>query len=108
LRLRRYRAAMSDRAAQPRWWEVRRAQNRKPVTYTCPICGRRLAALSEHALLLPEGHAAGRRHAHMECVLRARRAGDLPTREEWRAAQPRRPAAWRRLLGRLRRGTPDA
>ncbi len=90
---------MTDRVTQPRWWEVRPAQNRKPVTYRCPLCGRHLAALSDHALLLPEGRPAGRRHAHTACVLRARRAGRLPTRDEWRATQPRRVAWWRRWFG---------
>lgn len=32
--------------------------------------------------------------------MRARAAGQLPLREEWLAGQPRRPALWRRLLGR--------
>ncbi|HEY5142094.1 MAG TPA: hypothetical protein VII98_01215 [Solirubrobacteraceae bacterium] len=93
---------MADPGTQARWWEVRPAQNRKPVTYRCPLCGRHLAALSEHVLLLPEGRPAGRRHAHTECALRARRAGRLPTRDEWRATQPRSPSALRRLFGRAR------
>jgi hypothetical protein len=86
---------------------MRRAQNRKPATYTCPLCGRRLPALSEHMLISPEGDPSRRRHAHMACVLRARRAGRLLTREEWLATQPRvpRPSAGeivRRALSRLR------
>ena len=52
----------------PRWWELRRAQNLKPATYTCPLCGRRLASMSDHVLLFPEGDHAQRRHAHTECV----------------------------------------
>jgi len=89
-----------------RWWSVRRAQNRKPATYRCPLCGRHLPALSEHLLIAPEGDMSRRRHAHTECVLRARRTGRLPTRDEWRASTPRPPSRWRRLLGRaaLRRG----
>jgi hypothetical protein len=82
--------------ADARWWEIRRAQNRRPATYRCPLCGRQLPALSEHMLLFPEGDHSRRRHAHTECVLRARRAGRLPLRED---VEPRRPG----LLGRLLR-----
>jgi hypothetical protein len=39
--------------------------------------------------LFPDGDRARRRHARMVCVLRARRAGRLPTREEWSRAQRR-------------------
>jgi hypothetical protein len=93
-------------ANTPRWWQVRRAQNRKPATYRCPLCGGLLPALSEHMLLFPEGDHARRRHAHTQCVLQARRAGRLPTREEWeREARPAQPQAatggWlKRLLRR--------
>jgi hypothetical protein len=86
-----------------RWWLLRRAQNRKPATYTCPLCGRYLPALSEHMLIAPEGDSSRRRHAHTDCVARARRAGQLPTRDEWLATQPRRPPLWQRTLGRIRR-----
>jgi hypothetical protein len=86
----------------PRWWEIRRAQNLKPATYRCPLCGRHLPALSEHVLLVPEGDSRRRRHAHTACAVRARRAGRLPTREEWGRTQPRPRALWRRLLGRYR------
>ncbi len=90
-----------------RWFAVRPAHNRKPVTYRCPFCGQLLAALSAHLLVLPEGGSAGRRHAHTECVLRARRAGRLPTREEWQATTQPPPAGrtvgfltrWRRRFG---------
>ena len=82
----------------PRWWELRRAANLKPATYSCPLCGRRLPALSDHVLLYPEGRSEGRRHAHTACVERARKAGQLPSRNEWRATQPRRG-----LLARFRR-----
>lgn len=95
---------MLGRMAQPpaRWWEIRRAQNRKPATYRCPLCGRHLPALSEHMLMVPEGDASRRRHAHSGCVLAARRAGRLPTREEWRRTQPPPPPGpLRRLLARL-------
>jgi len=81
------------------WWEVRPAQNRKPATYRCPLCGRWLPALTPHMLLLPDGDARRRRHAHTPCVLRARAAGRLPLREEARPAAPRR---W--PWSRLRRG----
>jgi hypothetical protein len=81
---------------------VRRAQNRKPATYVCPLCGRYLPALSEHMLIAPEGDGKRRRHAHGECVMAARRAGRLPTREEWLATQPRAPGLLRRVLGRMR------
>ena len=86
------------------WWSIRRAQNRRPATYTCPLCGGFLPALSEHMLLIPEGDASRRRHAHTACVVAARRAGRLPTRDEYLRAQ--RPAGERRgVLARLlRRG----
>jgi len=74
----------------PRWWELRRAQNLKPATYTCPLCGRRLASMSDHVLLFPEGDHAQRRHAHTECVGQAREAGKLPSRSEWKKTHPRR------------------
>ncbi len=83
---------------EPRWWELRRAQNHKPATYRCPLCGRHLASMSEHVLISPEGDTSRRRHAHTECVLAERRAGRLPTRDEWRTEPP----LWRRLLARLR------
>jgi hypothetical protein len=79
-----------------RWWSIRRAHNLKPATYRCPLCGRHLPALSEHMLITPEGDSQRRRHAHTECVLAARRAGKLPTRDEWLRTQPRPPSVWRR------------
>jgi hypothetical protein len=88
---------------QAAWWSVRRAQNRKPATYRCPLCGGFLPALSEHVLIAPEGDASRRRHAHTRCVLNARKAGRLPTRDEWRKTQPHEPGPWRRLVDRLRR-----
>jgi hypothetical protein len=89
-----------------KWWTVRRAQNRKPATYTCPLCGRYLPALGEHVLIAPEGDSSRRRHAHTDCVIAARRAGRLPTRDEWRAAQrdesgPRGPGPLRRAIHRF-------
>jgi hypothetical protein len=82
-----------------RWWTLRRAQNRKPATYRCPLCGGRLHAMSPHVLIAPEGDSEKRRHAHPECVARARERGLLPSYDEWRKTQPRPPG----LLERLRR-----
>jgi hypothetical protein len=84
------------------WWTLRRAQNRKPATYRCPLCGRYLPALSEHMLISPEGDVRRRRHAHTKCVLAARKAGRLATREEWLATQPKQPGLVRRMIERLR------
>ena len=69
------------------WWELRRATNRKPATYTCPLCGKRLLAMTEHALIVPDVDATRRRHEHLECVPPARARGELPTRSEWKRAQ---------------------
>jgi hypothetical protein len=55
-------------------------------------------------LMLPEGDTSRRRHAHTECVLAARQAGRLPTKEEWLRTQPRAPSVWQRLKVGLRRG----
>jgi hypothetical protein len=84
-----------------RWWSMRRAQNLKPATYRCPICSKHLPALSEHVLIAPEDDRSQRRHAHTKCVLRERRAGNLPTEEEWRRTQPRPPSLWQRLRAKL-------
>jgi len=92
---------------KPRWWYIRRAQNLKPATYRCPLCGRHLPAVSEHLLMFPEGDRGRRRHAHTECVMAARKAGRLPTREEWLKTQPREPSAWQRLVARLNRRAAD-
>lgn len=95
---------MTDRRLPAaRWWCLRRAQNRKPATYRCPLCGNYLPALSEHMLMVPEGDSRRRRHAHTQCVVTARARGRLPTRQEWLATQPRQPSLWRRLSARLRR-----
>jgi hypothetical protein len=72
---------------EARWWVARPAQNLKPATYTCPLCGQLLHAMSEHMLIAPEGDSKRRRHAHTECVLAARRAGRLPTHDEWLGAR---------------------
>jgi hypothetical protein len=82
---------------EARWYTLRPAANRKPATYRCPLCGGLLPALTHHVLVLPDGDASRRRHAHTECVMNARRDGRLPLREE---IQPRRPGLLSRLLGR--------
>ncbi len=80
----------------PQWWAVRRAQSGKPATYRCPFCGRQLHAMSEHVLIAPEGDTAHRRHAHAECVRRAREAGRFVTYDDWRAAErAASPRRWR-------------
>jgi hypothetical protein len=65
---------------------MRPAQSLKPASYVCPFCDGMLHATSEHALVAPEGDVSKRRHAHLECVTAARRRGELPTEDEWRAA----------------------
>jgi hypothetical protein len=75
---------------------MRRAHSTKPATYTCPICGRYLVAMSEHVLIAPEGDMEQRRHAHLDCV----RAARLPTYDDWRATQPKPPGLIARLLRR--------
>lgn len=85
-----------------RWYAIGRAQSLKPATYRCPFCGRQLSAMSEHVLIRPEDRGEGRRHAHTACALRARQAGKLPTRDEWRKTQPREPGVLARLTARLR------
>lgn len=82
------------------WWTLRFAQSGKPATYTCPLCGLRLHAMSPHVLIAPEGDGGRRRHAHAECVEAARRTGRLPTHDEWRATQPRQPGLLTRLFRR--------
>ena len=77
------------------WWSVRRAQNLKPATYGCPLCGYRLK-MSAHVLIAPEGDTSRRRHAHAECVAAAK----LTTYDDWRRAQPRGPGLLARLLRR--------
>jgi len=86
-----------DDFREARWYGVRAAANRKPATYRCPLCGDLLPALRDHVLVLPDGEPSRRRHAHTECVMKARRDGRLPLREE---IEPRRPGLLSRLLGR--------
>lgn len=63
---------------------MRRAQSLKPASYVCPLCDGMLHATSEHALIAPEGDTSKRRHAHMECVVAARKRGELTMEDEWR------------------------
>jgi hypothetical protein len=65
---------------------MRPAQSLKPASYVCPLCDAMLHATSEHALIAPEGDVSKRRHAHLECVVAARRRGELVTEDEWRKA----------------------
>jgi hypothetical protein len=51
-------------------------------------------------LIAPEGDSRRRRHAHTECVLEARRRGELRLREDWLVSQPSRASLWSRLRGR--------
>lgn len=88
--------------SEARWWEIRPAQNLSASVYTCPLCGERLPALTEHLLITPEGDGSRRRHAHTGCVTQARSLGRLPTRDEWQAGLPDEPPAWKRWLARLR------
>jgi len=86
-----------DRFDDARWYEARPAANRKPATYRCPFCRQRLPALVGHMLVFPEGDPSRRRHAHTECVMRARSDGRLPFREE---VEPRKPGILSRLFRR--------
>jgi hypothetical protein len=86
-----------DDFAGARWYAVRRAGSTRTATYRCPLCGERFPAQAEHLLVTPEGRPACRRHAHTHCVVRARRAGRLPLREE---VEPRRPGRLARLFRR--------
>jgi hypothetical protein len=63
---------------------MRPAQNLKPTSYVCPLCDGMLHAMTEHALIAPEGDLSRRRHAHLECVRAARKRGELPTEDEFR------------------------
>jgi hypothetical protein len=64
------------------WYSVRPVRSLKPATYTCPLCGYRLHAMSDHVLIAPEGDTSRRRHAHLECVAAAK----LPSRPVRRRA----------------------
>jgi hypothetical protein len=94
--------ALMPKLPAARWWTVRSTHSNKPATYRCPVCGRHLPALSEHVLMFPEDDKSRRRHAHTKCVLAARQRGELLLREDWLRTQPRPPALWRRLLGRVK------
>ncbi len=94
--------AAMPRLEQAQWWTIRRAQNRKPATYRCPLCGYQLHAMSEHVLIAPEGDTERRRHAHTECVRAACEAGRLPSYDEWRRNQPKPPSLFSRMRRRGR------
>jgi hypothetical protein len=83
--------------SKARWYSARPATNRKPATYRCPLCGGLLPALSDHMLVLPEGDPTRRRHAHANCVLKARREGRLLFRDE---IEPHPPGLLARLFRR--------
>lgn len=83
-----------------RFYAIRPAGSRRPATYRCPLCRGRLPALTPHMLVLPDGDPQRRRHAHSECVMRARAAGRLPLREE---VEPRAPGLGARVAAALRR-----
>jgi hypothetical protein len=95
----RFRTVVSD---APKWWAIRHAENLKPVTYVCPFCEELLPALKPHVLVLPEGDVRRRRHAHAECAMAEKRAGRLPSREQYESTQPSRPGRFSRLLQRTR------
>ncbi len=71
------------------WYSIRPVRSMKPATYTCPLCGYHLHAMSDHVLIAPEGDRSRGRHALLECV----GAADLP-------GPPQRPGLLSRLLGR--------
>jgi hypothetical protein len=88
---------------------VRLTRSRKPASYRCPLCGERFPALGEHMLIFPEDDHARRRHAHLDCVMRARHAGRMPTRAEWLASQPKAaPGPRAPKAGNRRRERPEA
>jgi hypothetical protein len=85
---------------EARWWSMRRAQNLKPATYRCPFCRKHLASMTDHVLIAPEDDRSKRRHAHWECVQKARAEGKLPTQSEWREAERGpQPSVGERLRG---------
>ncbi len=52
--------------------------------------------------MLPEGDSRRRRHAHTECTLAEKRAGRLPSREQWLESQPQRTGRFSRLFAKSR------
>ena len=83
---------------EPKWWAIRNAQNLKPVTYVCPFCDELLPSMIEHVLILPEGDTKRRRHAHTACAMAEKRAGRLPSRDQYQETQPQRTGRFSRLL----------
>ena len=94
-----FRRAVAD---APKWWAIRSAQNLKPVTYVCPFCEELLPSMIEHMLILPEGDTRRRRHAHTQCVMAEKRAGRLPSKDQWLAEQPRPTGRFSRLFAKTR------
>jgi hypothetical protein len=92
-----YHGPVADPFKNARWYAIRPAQNLKPATYRCPLCGKHLASMSAHMLVTPEGDSQRRRHAHSACVMAARKAGRLPLRED---VEPRGPGLFARLFRR--------
>lgn len=96
---------MSD-LPDARWWTARRSRSLKARSYTCPLCGTQLHAMTDHVLIAPEGDLERRRHAHPACVQAERARGGLLLKDEWEARSGAGPR--RGLLGRLLgRRTPD-
>jgi hypothetical protein len=71
---------------EAQWWAVRPARSNRAATYRCPFCDELLHAMSDHVVIAPEGNVERRRHAHMECVVAAHRAGTFRTYDDWREA----------------------
>jgi hypothetical protein len=63
---------------------MRPAQSLKAASYVCPLCDGMLHATSEHALIAPEGNLSKRRHAHLECVVAARKRGELLSEDDFK------------------------
>jgi hypothetical protein len=79
---------------------MRRAQNLKPATYSCPFCRKHLPSMTDHVLIAPEDDRSKRRHAHWECVRKARAEGRLPTQSEWlETERGPRPSLGERMRG---------
>jgi hypothetical protein len=58
--------------------------------------------MMDHVLILPEGDTRRRRHAHTECALAEKRAGRLPSRDQWLQTQPQRTGRFSRLFAKSR------
>ena len=80
-----------------RWYAIRRAgrRSRRRTAARCAAATCRRSAST--CSWCPRATRSRRRHAHTKCVMRARKAGRLPLREE---VEPRRPGIFARLLRR--------